>query len=322
MRFSPILTKARTLRNLYHVGDYGAARAMTEAGLNQHQCLYDRGTDTYWVRELDLYLAPAHHNLLRQLGQALALKEAGATFTNSGADIVADTGAFSVAVDTAEGLFLLHEIIAGGVYNVVSGQQGWVVLDIGMNVGFASLYFAAQPWIEEVWAYEPVPETYTRAQRNLERNPALAAKITAHNFGLSDAAGKLTFDYCSQWAAAVGISGLNAEFRRSHEIADSDIRRVTVDVQDVCTVMRDARAGYPHAPLIVKIDCEGAEYAIMAALDSAGLLRQAEAFLIEWHQRGPRELEQTLTNAGFFVVSLTPRAPETGMLYAHRGTEG
>jgi len=123
---------------------------MAELRLDRHACPYNRATGTYWIRELDLHLAPAHHNLLSELWLAVALKGAGVTFRNCGSGIVADTGAFSVVVDTPEELFLLHEIIAGGVYNVVSGRQGGVVLDIGMNVGFASLYFAAQPWVEAV----------------------------------------------------------------------------------------------------------------------------------------------------------------------------
>jgi len=304
------------------VRDYRAARTITELRLNRHACVYDRATATYWIRELDLYLAPAHHDLLGELWRAVTLKQAGVTFTNCGGDIVADTGAFSVGVHTAEEVFLLYEIIADGVYNVASGRPGSIVLDIGMNVGFASLYFAALPWVEAVWSYEPVLETYARALRNLGRNPGLAAKIIPHNFGLSDAAGKVTFDYCSQWAAAVGVSGLTPEFRRTHEIAESDISKVSVDVQNVCSVIRDVRAGYPGAQVIVKSDCEGAEYAIIAALRSAGLLRQVDAFLIEWHQHGPRELEETLTGAGFFVVSLMPRAAATGMLYAHIAADG
>jgi len=319
MQLAPILRKARALRNFCYVGDYQAASTMAELCLDRRACVYDRATATYWIRELGLQLAPAHHNLLGELWRAVALKGAGVGFANSGGDIKADTGAFSVSIDTAEELFLLHEIIVGGMYNVVSGGQGCVVLDIGMNVGFASLYFAAQPWVEAVLSYEPVPETYARALHNFERNPALAAKITPHNFGLSNAAGKLTFDYCRQWAAAVGVSGLNPEFRRTHGIAESDISRVSVDVQDVCTVINDVRAGYPRTEVIVKIDCEGAEYAIIAALRCAGLLRQVDAFLVEWHQHGPRELEEALIGAGFFVVSLMPHARVTGMLYAHLG---
>ncbi len=87
-------------------------------------------------------------------------------------------------------------------------------------------------------------------------------------------------------------------------------------------MIQEVRAGYPHAQVIAKIDCEGAEYAIIAALRSGGLLRQVDAFLIEWHQHGPGELEQTLTSAGFFALSLMPRATATGMLYAHLGVEG
>jgi FkbM family methyltransferase len=299
------------------VRDYRAASTMTVLGLDRHAFVYDRSTRTYWIRELDLCLPPAHHHLLPGLWDAVELKRAGVSFANCGNEIIAHTGAFSVAVHTQEELFILMEIIANGVYNMVS-SEGAVVLDVGMNVGFASLYFAAQPWVRAVWSYEPVADTYARALRNLERNPTLAAKIRPHNYGLSDGAGEMTFDFCTQWRGAVGVYGLSPDFRRSHGVTADDISRITVQVQSVSDTVRELRAAYPEAEVIMKVDCEGAEYTILAELRCAGLLRDIDAFLIEWHERGFRELEQVLVSAGFFVLSFTPRATTTGMVYAYK----
>lgn len=315
MLLSTLLKKARTLRNLYYVRDYRAASTMTVLGLDRHAVHYDRTSHTYWIRELDLRLAPTHHLLLPGLRDALELTRAGVSFTNCGNEILAHTGAFSVVVDTEEELFILMEIIAKGVYNVISSVEGAVVLDVGMNVGMASLYFAAQPWVRGVWSYEPVPDTYARALRNFERNPALAAKITPRNYGLSGMAEEVTFDFCPQWRGSVGVHGLSPEMRRG--IRAADIRPITVEVRSACDAVRELRSADPSAELIMKLDCEGAEYAILEALQGAGLLRYIDAFLVEWHTRGPRQLEQLLASAGFFVLSLNPHATGTGMLYAH-----
>jgi len=318
MELAPILLKkARQWRNFCHVRDYGAASAMAELCLGPKDCVYDRASETYWIRELDLRLTAVHHKLLSGLRLAVALKRAGVNFTNRGGESVVDTGAFRVPVESGEQLFILNEIIVHGVYNVVSARRGSIVLDVGMNVAYASLYFAAQPWVEAVWSYEPVPETYGCALRNLGRNPTLATKIIPHNFGLGASAGKVTFEYCSELRGLAGISGLNPEFRRSFGVSESDIKNVSVDVRDVCSVIKEVRSAYPRSQVIVKIDGEGAEYPIIAVLRRDGLLREVDAFLIEWHRHGPRELEQTLTAAGFFVLSLTPHTGTAGMLYAH-----
>ena len=61
-----------------------------------------------------------------------------------------------------------------------------IVIDIGMNVGIASLFFATLPHVEKVYAFEPFKAPYLRAMDNFKLNPALSAKIQAYNFGLSN----------------------------------------------------------------------------------------------------------------------------------------
>ncbi len=316
---STIARQGRLWRNLCYVRNYRAASQMAEYRLSPAAVAYRRDTRSYWVPELEINVGPAHHPLLAALWQARALKRAGVKFSNEAGEIVAHTPSFTAAVENEDELYILREVVANGVYNVMPGTPGAVVLDIGMNVGYASLQFAAQPWVAAVWAYEPVPATFRRALCNLERNPQLAAKIKSHNYGLADRKRNITFDFSPYWRGAVGVKGMSPEFRRYHGVRECDVSQVTVEVRRAAEVVSELKAAYPTAEVIAKLDCEGCEYQIISDLHKAGLLSQLDVFLIEWHQSGAAELLEVLAAAGFFTLSLTPQE-STGMIYACRRT--
>lgn len=316
---STIARQGRLWRNLCYVRNYRAARQMAEYRLTPAAVAYRRDTRSYWVPELGINVGPAHYPLLAALWQARALKRAGVRFANEAGEIIAHTPSFAVAVENEDELYILREVVANGVYNVMPGTPGAVVLDIGMNVGYASLQFAAQPWVAAVWAYEPVPATYRRALRNLERNPQLAARIKPHNYGLAGHKGNMTFDFSPHWRGAAGVQGMSPEFRSYNGVRESDVSQVTVEVRSAADVVSELKAAYPTAGVIAKLDCEGCEYQIITHLHKAGLLPQLDVFLIEWHQSGAAELLEVLAAAGFFTLSFTPQE-STGMIYACRRT--
>ena len=70
----------------------------------------------------------------------------------------------------------IGEILVDEVYSFDCTGDA-IVIDIGMNRGIASLYFAAKDNILNVYAFEPFGPTRALAQRNLELNPELARKI-------------------------------------------------------------------------------------------------------------------------------------------------
>lgn len=303
------------MRNLCYVGNYGAAKKIAECRLNPAAVVYDSRTRSYWVADLRVKLDPAHHALLSGVGHALALKRAGVRFANSGGEVIAQTPMFRVAVENEDEVFILREVVANGAYNLTPSAPGAVVLDIGMNAGFAALQFASQPRVAAVWAYEPVAASYGRAIANFGRNPELALKIKPHNYGLNDRDGEMRFDYAPDWKGVAGVNGISPEFQHHHRI--EQVSRVSVMMRNVGDVIRRMRVAYPSAELIVKSDCEGCEYRIVAALQREGLLPEIYVFLIEWHERGPAELLRTLAGAGFGTLCSTP-AEQTGMIYAWR----
>jgi hypothetical protein len=83
-------------------------------------------------------------------------------------------------------------------------------------------------------------------------------------------------------------------------------------------VLRGIRARHPGCAVIAKVDCEGAEYDILAALERDGLLADVSAWMIEWHFKGPEVLQAMLGKAGFRSVALRFEDPRFGMLYGFR----
>src|SRR5271166_5049437 len=73
----------------------------------------------------------------------------------------------------------LGEIYFKNGYNFVCDGDACVI-DVGMNVGLASLYFASKDFVKEVHSFEPSKATYDRALRNLALNPKLSSKVRAN----------------------------------------------------------------------------------------------------------------------------------------------
>ena len=68
---------------------------------------------------------------------------------------------------------------------------------------------------------------------------------------------------------------------------------------------------------ILKVDCEGAETAILRDLLEEDLLEKFSVVLLEWHGKNRRPLEKMLSESGFQSISIKPQArPELGMIYA------
>lgn len=81
-----------------------------------------------------------------------------------------------------------------GVMESIFNNNSWdfycndkcIVMDVGMNIGLASLFFANMDNVDKVYGYEPFPATYNEAIENYKLNPTLAHKIECYNCGLSD----------------------------------------------------------------------------------------------------------------------------------------
>jgi FkbM family methyltransferase len=218
---------------------------------------------------------------------------------------------FDISSVPSEAIAVIKEIFLHGDY-AIGFKQDAVLIDIGLNRGIASLYFAGYPNIKKIYAYEPFKPTFELAQRNLHLNPHLSDKIKAFNFGLGKTNTTLNLPYMD--TATGGMS-------TTHDVCkgENDGRMETVIVKDAASELGSVIQENANKRIVVKCDCEGAEFDIMERLDKAGLIGKVDVVLMEYHYDKPDRLIDTLTANGF-VVRTKVLSGETnkGYIYAVR----
>jgi FkbM family methyltransferase len=146
------------------------------------------------------------------------------------------------------------------------------VIDIGMNVGLASLFMAKLPNVREVHSFEPFKVPFDRAIENISLNPTIGDKINPHNIGLSDGNQMSTVGYADHPTDGASTRGVPGAPPR------------TIEVRDAAEMLGPviARAEAHGWKIVVKIDCERAEFAIYESLAKAGLLEKIDLILMGW----------------------------------------
>jgi FkbM family methyltransferase len=173
-------------------------------------------------------------------------------------------------------------------------RPGAVVLDLGANVGRTVRLFAGRG--ARVEAYEPNPDAFAV----LERATAGLPGVRLHPVAVGDADGEAQLyrhhDYRPEDFDHLESSSLIAE-KGNVDAA----RAVTVPVRDVAQVVAEA-----DAPVdLMKIDVEGAEYAILRRLILSGAIDRVARVAVETHADR--------------IESLRPAHAEIESLIAERG---
>jgi len=149
-----------------------------------------------------------------------------------------------------------------------------VVLDIGANIGIASLYFAASFPGATIHAFEPDPGNCELLAANAKAMP----RIRVHRFALGAEDGELELFDSDDKSNLGGFS--------SHGLGVDQQRSKKVPVRHAGHAL--AAAGIERAD-VIKIDTEGAEWEILTALDRA-LLGGVRVIMGELHGRRDFEL--------------------------------
>ena len=250
--------------------------------------------------------------LLVGYDNALILKESINSVFNIEDDklfIAIDTLTFEV--QTAEELFILKEIFVEGVYNfnLIQDAKNYVLIDIGMNVSYASCYFAKVKQIPQVISFEPFTPTYTQAKVNIGLNH-LEKQIDARNYGLGGCDEILSVPYAPEFRGQVGMQG--TDYIRS-VITQSVTEEI--DIKNAFESLNSIVKEYPSKRFIMKIDCEGAEYDLIDKIPKE-MLEHCDVIMMEWHEKGPKIIEEWLSKHGFIQMSFYPHSKRAGMLYA------
>jgi len=316
MAFRPWLRAAlSTSRNALILRDWEYGRLLARLGMFPSGMSATR--QGLQVEELGIIIPRETPSLLSGLGDAGVLaRSPGVEFSNTREGIIASAGKLRFRITSGEEFYILREILSDGVYNFSVPHDDVVVWDIGMNAGFASLYFASREQVRAVVGFEPFQPTFADAQFNMALNPELAPKIHLRNFGIAAQSGAKDTEFDPEWKGSAGVNGICERLNTRVHISGEERRIEHVQLLAADEVLQSIRSDYPGSPIVAKIDCEGSEYEIIRCLYEKRLLRELSALMIEWHDRGPQELEAMLKASGFATFSPGPASGQFGMLYA------
>jgi len=281
--------------------------------INMHRSrVIDRG-DFYEIPEVNVNLPKSGFeevffwfSLFLQLPQRLKGK-----YINEGSAVHFLFDELKIKINSLSEIFILNEIFYKKCYNFKFAENNdLIVVDMGMNVGLASLFFAQHEHVKAVYAYEPFKPTYLQALENFNNTPEYANKITAWSFGLGNLERKIKMPYNAS------NSGNNSSISNSSDTNSNGIQE-ELTIKNAALEINSIIAKHPKAKLILKIDTEGAEYEIFEALFSNQLHENIIGFMIEWHKKGPEFLEEHLMRENFKIVS-TLIEPNSGLIYAFR----
>lgn len=214
-------------------------------------------------------------------------------------------------VESKEEFLILKEVFIDCDYHFTESED-CLVIDIGANVGITSIFFSQLHFIQKIYAFEPVLDTFEIASKNLKENK-FSKKVQLHNFGLGKNEREDTFLFSK---GAKGNSGIRGKLSPSYSDLDTFEKR-KVTIKNAAKIMQPIIAENQHLKIVVKMDCEGAEYEIIENLMENNILSEIDVFMIEWHDHGPEKIVTSLTENEFTVFSRN-LGPISGMIYAVR----
>ena len=188
------------------------------------------------------------------------------------------------------------------VYNIgcihYKADKNIVAIDIGMHVGWASLYFASMANVEKVYSYEPFEENLVDALSNFALNPSISYKISVNNFGL-------------------GNKNELQEVNKFKSCREDTRGYASIVIKDSAEVLEPViNDNYLQGIIWLKCNCEGGEYDVFESLDNAGLLSKIHIITMEYHGSDEKlSFLQTILFKNHFVFYQTDHIG-TGMIFA------
>ncbi len=146
-------------------------------------------------------------------------------------------------------IFILKEIFVDKCYDLpasVDAHAGTIV-DIGANIGLASLFLSAHYPEACIFSFEPVEENYQILKQNASAN----GRIRPFRMAISDRVGEASFK----------PSGEEANFGGGYLEEGGEIKVPCTTLPVFCDEMGIDRIN------VLKLDCEGGEYPIIYGLD-------------------------------------------------------
>jgi FkbM family methyltransferase len=186
-------------------------------------------------------------------------------------------------------LFAVTEVFAVATYDRAGFDwaAARTIVDVGANIGAATVWMAGRAPHARVVAVEPSPHALPLLRENVAAN-GLTDRVTIVPCAIAAAPGTVRLS-----AAGTSVSGRVVADGTPPSGGDDLVAARTLP-----SVLRDAGV---ETVDILKLDCEGAEFDIIETMGPADLARVG-AIVGEYHTfngRQPRELRPPLAAAGF-----------------------
>ena len=142
---------------------------------------------------------------------------------------------------------------------------------------------------------------------NLENNVGFKDKVIPHNYGWSNVSKDIEVNYSEE------ARGRNKTTNPNEENG----LKVIVQVYDATEILLNIIKENGDRTIVLKIDCEGAEFEIFNSFCKLKLPIQVKGFILEWHFSEPTIILQYLSKNGFKLVNTTLNS-KSGLIYAFR----
>jgi len=294
------------------VSSFGNKMAIYNIGKNEYEILGDK----IFFKELGLEtpISKAMPILERYKNAILLSKKGGFTFfVNESGELIAENKTVHFKINDEEELFILSEVFLEGAYNLISPTQKKIALiDVGMNVGITTLFFASKENVDKVFSFEPFQPTFSLALQNIQLNKAYANKINANNFGLAKEDADINVSYSSKEKGRMGTKGLPKSGAYIATNVSSQLMHLKSASEEFLKIKEQVKDHF----VVCKIDTEGAEYEIIDSLYNANILTIPDVYFIEWHEIKPVDIVTKLRSANYQVIETAISLLHSGMIYA------
>lgn len=174
--------------------------------------------------------------------------------------------------------YLVREIFLSGCYEAGRLPERPVILDVGANIGIASLYFHLRYPTASITAVEADPDVFQLLAGNIRAT--MASRVTAVHGAAGEESGELLL---YRWPGKPGR--LTSSLERDRGGAEG----LVVPALRLSSMVGDRVD-------LLKIDIEGAEHQVLRELAAAGALARVRQIIFELHTPGadPEAAARTL----------------------------
>lgn len=234
------------------------------------------------------------------------------TIIENGHFVVVKSG-ITIEITDSSDVVVLSEL--DETYREISGLDDGIFIDIGLNVGIVSMYYASKDYIGKVYAYEPFESTYKKALNNFSRNNnEIVKKINHYNYGLGYRDEKRFVEVFNEQ-----YSGGNSTVI-SDNVSATEENGIAVIIKNAANEITRIMAENSGKNMICKIDTEGSEYEIFDILGENNLIHKIDVFIIEYHPVKGRDYNtiKQMLNDNEFTIEDVPATTVSnfGMIYA------